>query len=563
MIKKILFAAALFLSAAALSKAGEPEFTIHLMGDSTMADKDLSLGSPERGWGMVFENFVDDEVRVINYAKNGRSTESAIREGIWDNVKKAMKPGDFLFVQFGHNDEKVHKEGTGVPAWGKYQDNLRLFISTAREMGVTPVLLTPVARRKFVDGKLDPTTHGEYPAAMKEVARQTGTILIDMEDATIKWISEAGDEASKQYFMHLKKGEYAVRPDGLQDDTHSNARGARRNCEIVCDSISLKIPRITEHLVRYNFVVDPNGRGDFLKVQDAINACPDYLVSIPTTILVKPGIYKEKIHIPVSKRNIAIIGKDAESTVITYDDYAQKQYPDREEKMGTFGSSTMYIDGSYLSFCNITVENAAGPGEKVGQAVALTTTGDRIYFYNCRFLGYQDTIFTSGLYSADGQAPRTYYRDCYIEGTTDFIFGSGIAYFENCQIHSKKNSYITAASTDKGQKYGYVFNNCRFTAAEGVDKVYLGRPWRDYANVVYLNCELGSHIRPEGWHNWNKPQREKTAFYAEYNNRGPGSDTSKRVKWSKQLKAKQAAEYSFEKVIGRSDTWDPFANWQY
>ena len=198
MIKKILFAAALFLSAAALSKAGEPEFTIHLMGDSTMADKDLSLGSPERGWGMVFENFVDDEVRVINYAKNGRSTESAIREGIWDNVKKAMKPGDFLFVQFGHNDEKVHKEGTGVPAWGKYQDNLRLFISTAREMGVTPVLLTPVARRKFVDGKLDPTTHGEYPAAMKEVARQTGTILIDTADATIKWISEAGDEASKQ-----------------------------------------------------------------------------------------------------------------------------------------------------------------------------------------------------------------------------------------------------------------------------------------------------------------------------------------------------------------------------
>ena len=538
-------------------------FTIHMIGDSTMADKDISGQNPERGWGMVFENFVDKDVHVINYAKNGRSTESIIREGLWDKVKASLQPGDYLFIQFSHNDEKVTKAGVGVPAWGKYQDNLRMFISTAREKGATPVLITPVARRKFVNGKLDPTTHGEYPAAMKAVAKETGTTLLDMESETIKWISEAGDLASRPYFMWIEPGVCPAKPAGIQDDTHSTPRGARRNCDIACKLIKESIPEIAEHLVHYTYVVDKEGRGDFMTLQAAIDAAPDYFSAQATTILVKPGIYKERIIIPVSKRNLVIMGSGADNTVITYDNYAKKLYPDSENEMGTFGSSTMYVNGSHISFSDLTIENAAGSGDVVGQAVALTTAGDLIFFHRCRILGHQDTIFTSGYYSADGQAPRSYYNDCFIDGTTDFIFGSGIAMFEDCHIHSKKNSYITAASTDKGQKYGYVFNNCRFTAAPGVDKVFLGRPWRDYAKVVYLNCELGKHIRPEGWHNWSQPQREKTAFYAEYNNKGEGADISQRVSWSHQLTAEQAAEYSFEKVIGSNDLWNPFANWTY
>ena len=213
-----------------------------------MAEKDLSKGSPERGWGMFFGEYFDKSVRVVNYAKNGRSTLSVRTEGIWDRVKAALKPGDWLFIEFGHNDEKLNKPGIGVEARGGYQQNLRDFISAAREAGATPVLLTPVARRKFVNGVLDETTHGDYPAAMKEVALETGTILIDMEKATIDWIKAAGDEASKPYFMWLEPGACEAYPEGRQDDTHSTTLGARRNCEIVCDSIKVKIPDLAKRL---------------------------------------------------------------------------------------------------------------------------------------------------------------------------------------------------------------------------------------------------------------------------------------------------------------------------
>lgn len=266
--------------------AGQYAFTIHLMGDSTMADKDISKGSPERGWGMVFENFVDDRVRVINYAKNGRSTKSFIDEGLWDKVKSNIRPGDYVFIEFGHNDEKSNKPAVYAPAWGAYQDNLRLYISTVREMGAIPVLFTPVARRNFDEnGVLDETTHGEYPAAMKAVAAETGTVLIDMEAATLDWIREAGDTASRAYFMWLKPGENPAYPEGRSDNTHSNPRGARRNCEIVSDSLRVRLPELAPYLVHYDIVVDGNGRGDYLSMDEALEALPSY--SRPVTIRVK------------------------------------------------------------------------------------------------------------------------------------------------------------------------------------------------------------------------------------------------------------------------------------
>ena len=266
--------------------AGQYAFTIHLMGDSTMADKDISKGSPERGWGMVFENFVDDRVRVINYAKNGRSTKSFIDEGLWDKVKSNIRPGDYVFIEFGHNDEKSNKPAVYAPAWGSYQDNLRLYISTVREMGAIPVLFTPVARRNFDEnGVLDETTHGEYPAAMKAVAAETGTVLIDMETATLDWIREAGDTASRAYFMWLKPGENPAYPEGRSDNTHSNPRGARRNCEIVSDSLRVRLPELAPYLVHYDIVVDGNGRGDYLSIEEALETLPSY--SRPVTIRVK------------------------------------------------------------------------------------------------------------------------------------------------------------------------------------------------------------------------------------------------------------------------------------
>src|SRR5690606_14235697 len=130
------------------------------------------------------------------------------------------------------------------------------------------------------------------------------------------------------------------------------------------------------------------------------------------------------------------------------------------------------------------------------------------------------------------------------EGTTDYIFGGATAVFDSCTLHSKKNSFITAASTDYGNEFGYVFRHCKLIADPDVTQVYLGRPWRDYARVVFIECDMGAHVKPEGWHNWNKPEREKTAFYAEYKSKGPGGDASRRVSWSRQLKEKELKEYS-------------------
>lgn len=529
------------------------KLTIHTIGDSTMADKDISKGNPERGWGMVLENFFDDSVRVINYAKNGRSTRSFVDQGLWDVVKANMRAGDYLFIQFGHNDQKVGKTGTYAEAWTDYQDYLRMFIKTAREIGATPVLCTSVARRHFKDNVLDTETLGEYPEAMKAVAKETGTVLLDMESATIEWLSKAGDLASRPYFMWVEPGTCAAMPAGKEDNTHSNARGARRNCDIACAMIKDQIPELAKHLVRYDIVVDQDGRGDYLTVQEAIDAVPDYRNNT-TTILIKSGIYNERIIIPASKRNLVIKGCGANNTVLTYSNAARDLWPDMADEIGTTGSASVMVDASYVTFEDLSIRNDAGPGPVVGQAVALLTNGDCIYFHRCRIIAHQDTIYTYGRYNNEGETCRSFYYDCYIEGTTDFIFGPGTVLFENCLIHSRRDSYITAASTSQGEKFGYVFKDCKFTAEQGITKVMLGRPWRDYANVVYLQCELGDHIRPEGWHNWNRPEREKTAFYAEYKNFGPGADISKRVSWSHQLTDAQAAEYTRENILRG---WNP------
>ena len=158
------------------------------------------------------------------------------------------------------------------------------------------------------------------------------------------------------------------------------------------------------------------------------------------------------------------------------------------------------MEGNSITFRNLTIENNAA---RLGQAVALHTEGDKLVFINCRILGNQDTIYTGAA------GTRLYFADCYIDGTTDFIFGPSTAFFENCEIRSKTNSYVTAASTPKDIAVGYVFKNCRLTADPGVDKVYLGRPWRPYAATVFINCEMGKHIRPEGWHNWGETIDEK------------------------------------------------------
>lgn len=550
-------------------------FTIHLMGDSTCAEKNLSKGSPERGWGMMLQNFLDEDVRVINYAVNGRSTKSFRDRGHWDAVKAAVRPGDYVFIQFGHNDAKESDPERYAAAWGAYSDNLRAYVDTVRLLGATPVLLTPASRRWFKQGALDRNCHTDYPAAMKAVAAETGTILLDMTDATMNWLEILGDEGSQPYYMNLPAGRYPSHPDGLNDNTHTNARGARKLAEIVCDSLRVRIPEIGSHLVHYDIVVSSDGHGDYMTVQEAIDAVPDYSHDKITTILVKAGTYYGQVTIPHNKFRIHVKGEGADKTVITYDKYAEKLWPDSDMKIGTSGSATMYIHSSYVTLEDLTVENSSGEGKGVGQAVALFTDGDFIFVHRCSLVGNQDTLYTYGRYGKDGGIKRNYYLDCYIEGTTDFIFGPSICLFENCTIHSKKNSYVTAASTLPGQKYGYVFRGCRLTADDSVKKCYLGRPWGAFAKTVFIECELGGHILPAGWHDWEKPGKpdtKKNSYYAEYNCSGPGSvgklSTSKAVKagrepWTYQLTDKQALEYTFDKVMYQDNdgiVWNPYEN---
>ena len=283
-----------------------------------------------------------------------------------------------------------------------------------------------------------------------------------------------------------------------------------------------------------------DGRGQFRTIDEALEVCRAFM-EYHKVIFVKRGTYKEKLIIPQWLTNIEICGEDRDQTVITYDDHANIN------KMGTFRTYTVKIQGQNITVKNITIENNAA---RLGQAVALHTEGDRLTFVNCRFLGNQDTVYTGVA------GTRLYFKDCYIEGTTDFIFGPSIAWFEHCDIFCKADSYITAASTPKEQPYGYVFNNCRITAAPGVSKVYLGRPWRDYGYTLFMNCDLCKEIRPEGWHHWQK-ERELTARYHEYNNRGEGASTTQRVAWSRQLTKKEASEITPEAVFRMQSEWHP------
>ena len=289
-------------------------------------------------------------------------------------------------------------------------------------------------------------------------------------------------------------------------------------------------------------VVARDGTGDYRTLTEAmegIRAFMDYKV----TVLIKNGLYKEKVVVPSWLQNVDFVGEDAEKTIITYDDHANIN------KMGTFRTYTLKVEGNNLTFRNLTIENNAA---QLGQAVALHTEGDRLLFVNCRLLGNQDTVYTGVA------GTRLCFLNCYIEGTTDFIFGPSTALFKDCIIHSKRNSYITAASTPQDVAVGYVFCNCRLTAAPGVNKVYLGRPWRPYAATVFIRCQLGKHICPAGWDNWRNEANERTARYAEYKCTGEGAATDGRVKWTRQLTDDEAARYDdTEYLFGLCKQWNP------
>ncbi|MBQ8601320.1 MAG: pectin esterase [Bacteroides sp.] len=543
----------------------EKTITIFMIGDSTMANKSLEGNNQERGWGHVLGGFFSEDIVVDNHAVNGRSSKSFIDEGRWEVVLNKMKPGDYVFIQFGHNDEKPKPDRHTDPGT-TFDANLKRFVEEARAKGGIPVLFNSIVRRNFrvnenavtdddfrkdkleeaKEGEVLIDTHGEYLNSPRNVAKELNVPFVDMNKLTHDLVQGLGAEASKKLFMWMPEGVYAACPKGRQDNTHLNVYGARTIAKITVEAIAKEVPALAPYVRYYDFVVAKDGSGDFFTIQEAINAVPDFRKDKRTTILVRKGVYKEKLIVPASKLNISMIGENG--AVLTNDDYAQKKNY-FGENMSTSGSSTCYIYAPDFYAENITFENTAG---RVGQAVACFIEGDRAYFKKCRFLGNQDTLYNYGKES------RQYFEDCYVEGTVDFIFGWSTVLFKDCTIHSMGDGYVTAPATDKGKKYGYVFVNCKLTGADEAKKVYLSRPWRPYGQTVYIQCELGKHIVPEGWNNWGKKENEKTAFYAEYQNIGEGASVKERASFGHQLKNLEG--YNIEKILQGEDGWNPVKN---
>ncbi|MEJ4087445.1 pectinesterase family protein [Galbibacter orientalis] len=295
----------------------------------------------------------------------------------------------------------------------------------------------------------------------------------------------------------------------------------------------------------FDMIVAKDGSGDYTSIQEAINNTKSYPYD-KITIFVKKGVYNEKVKIYQWNPKVTLIGENKENTIISFNDYFDGINLGRNS---TFHTPTLQINGNDCTIKNLTIENTAG---KVGQAIALTVNANRVLIENCNIKGNQDTVFLSG------EGFKQYFKNCYIEGTTDFIFGQATAVFEDCTIHSKSDSYITAASTDKNTKYGFVFINCKLTADKDVTKVYLGRPWRIYAKTVFLNCTMGSHILPIRWHDWNKNESHKNSFYAEYQTKGASASSKDRVKWSHLLTSSEAKNYTLESILKDRNSIQPW-----
>jgi pectinesterase len=291
-------------------------------------------------------------------------------------------------------------------------------------------------------------------------------------------------------------------------------------------------------------VVAQDGSGQFRTVQEAVMSVPSGTTERPVIIRIRPGVYKDLVYLQREKRFFRFVGQDAEKTVLTFDLYAGIVGTDGTP-IGTFRTPSTVIDADDFMAENVTFENGAGPK---GQAVAIRVDGDRAVFRKCRFLGWQDTMLLN--------RGRQYFEDCYIAGHVDFVFGAATAFFERCHIDCLRDGYITAASTPADQPHGFVFAHCRITGAAGV-RTYLGRPWRANAAVAFLWTDMSAVVRPEGWHNWNAPEREKTSRYVEYGNVGEGAAGPRRVAWAKQLSRREASRLTANAVLAGTDHWKP------
>jgi pectinesterase len=283
----------------------------------------------------------------------------------------------------------------------------------------------------------------------------------------------------------------------------------------------------------------------FPTIQMALDHAPQPGPAGRLYIEIAPGIYHERVFVTQNRPRTTLIGAgiDPGKVVISASQNAKSAG-------GTFFTSTVQVDGDAFQADNLTLENTAG---NTGQAVAITVRSDRAIFKRCRFLGDQDTLFSD--------FGRQYFLDSYIQGGVDFIFGNAAAVFDNSEIHILRPGYLTAQSrVSAEQKTGYVFHHARITADDLHGKFfYLGRPWRPFSRVVFVDCAMPPSLSPQGWSPWKPGETIEHAYYAERGSEGPGANAQSRLAGSHQLTAAEAVAFTTRKFLAGVDHWDPVA----
>ncbi|WP_418037497.1 pectinesterase family protein [Paenibacillus xylanilyticus] len=399
---------------------------------------------------------------------------------------------------------------------------------------------------------LDSAAVGIRPAVDDGRPRSPSGVVADPEEGTINL---SWEEAEAAEYYAVKRSES---PEGPYITVASNVNGTSFSDtqlsngtayhyiitafnEVGESTSSSPVSEIPAPVI----TVASDGSAQYEQVQAAIHAVPDNS-TLPTIIRIKDGIYREKLDVPSSKKHLRIIGESREGTVLIYGDSAST-LDSSGNPLGTSGSYSFRVQTNDFTAEHLTIQNDAG--DNAGQAVALLARGDRLVFRDVSLKGWQDTLYVN-----DG---RQYYVDSYIEGDVDFIFGNATALFENSVIHSLSNGYVTAASTAE-DKSGYVFLNSRITGEPSLaGTIPLGRPWRPYANVVYINSYMDNHISSSGWNNWSNPDNERTARFAEFASYGPGANPKARFNWTTQLTAEEAENYLPAQLFAGADDWNP------
>jgi len=560
---------------------------IFVVGDSTSS----AYQQPERpraGWGQALPLLLGPQATVFDYAWSGASSKSFADAGLLDRVLALMQPGDYLLISFGHNDEKVADPARGTLPDSTFKEYLGRYIDGARARGGTPVLATPVERRRFDASGNAKDSHGEYPRAVRELAAASGTALVDLTASSKQLWQELGPEGTKSRFLFLAPGQHPQYPQGSEDNTHFQALGAVEVARLVARELQskqivppgyfLNIDAGTDPLLEMYWpserpvdlpvTLDVGPGSTFPTVQSAVDSVPAGSLQ-RTVIRIQPGTYREAVRIPATKPRITFVGQGGrpEDVVLVYNNASGTPKPDGSGNFGTSGSASVRVDGPDFVARNLTISNdfdeAANLGMKDRQAVALHVTGDRSVLSNVRLLGNQDTLLVNS--PGAGVQARFYFDSCYVEGDVDFIFGRGTAVFSGCEIKSlnrgstTNNGYVTAGSQDLSIKYGYLFDRCRLVSDAAAGSVHLGRPWhpsgdpKAVAQVLVRDSWLGAHISGTPWTDMSGFSWREARFH-EFNNRGPGAQVTLD---RSQLPGPEAGSYAARNYLQGTDGWAP------